>query len=373
MLPPNGWKIVSLQPDQNAELGLTRNSRSAKILPHRYLKQYDRSLYIDANLQVTGSLRALFARLDDVPALYFQHPEGRSDIYGEADACIRLGKDDPVVLKKQVARYRELGFDGRAAKHHALIPAGMAMLRRHNDPLVRQAMEDWWSEYLIGSQRDQISLPFALRQSGVKFDLIAENVRQNEWFVWQPHFRRRSTISLMAAYQQASAIILHVNGAETRLRQLLRGAKPVAETRAKRSHRRTRRLFPRPIVLDDNLLGVSPHGAPALELIGSEIMMERPVALLCDDPALYETHALASAEARGIHVQDKAAVLSSAIYGVERRVAFEEHVKTFLSKHPGPKAILHQQHLASGDLSELFDWLGAQGKPRWSVKLRSWF
>lgn len=351
--------------------GLTRKSRMPKILPYRYLKQYDRSLYIDANLEVIGALHALFARLDACQILFFRHPEGRTDIYTEADVCISMGKDDPEMLNAQVSRYRALGFAGRAAEDLATIPAGMAILRRHNDPQVQQAMELWWSEYVGGSKRDQISLPYALHQSDVVFDLIEDNVRRNEWFVWRKHYNQQATKSRLAAYDQAGAIVLHAKGAETRLQHLLLRAKQVPEASGKARRKKRMRLLPKPILLDDNILGVSPHGAPDIEIIGSKILQQKPVALLCEDPALYEAHAISSAEARGIKIDDREAVLSSPVYGTARRRAFEEAVKAFLEVHSGPTAILHQSDLEKGDLGALLDWLGRQGKPKWPVKLRS--
>ena len=372
-MPSNGWKIVSLQHENGLDLGLTRHSRLAKILPHRFLEQYDRSLYIDANLKVAGSLQALFARLDDHPVLFFRHPEGRSDIYTEAEACIRLGKEDPVALKKQMDRYRGLGFAGRASEKHATIPAGMAILRRHNDPSVQKAMEAWWSEYIAGSRRDQLSLPFALHQTKVNFDLIDKDVRRNEWFVWQPHYNQRATKIRLAAYQQASAILLHVPGAETRLKKLLVGSKQVAVNSGKLSKQKPRWLLPKPVLFDDNILGVSPHGAPPLEIAGSEALLEKPVALLCDDPSLQEAHAISSAQSSGVSVQDRTDISASYVYGIERRLEFERMVKTFLQSHRGPKAILYHQSIEQGDLTDLYEWLRAQGKLTWPVRLRSMF
>ncbi len=370
-MPPNGWIIVPLEWDPEARLGMTRSSRLAKILPHRFLEQYDRSLYVDANLEINGSLSALFSRLDDAPIAFFAHPEDRTDIYAEADVCIRMVKDDPQVLKQQVARYRALEFDGRASEKDDAIPTGMAMLRRHNDPTVKEAMEKWWSEYLAGSARDQISLPFALRETGVKYSLIKENVRSNEWFNWRPHHKTKALKDLLRAYKQANAVVLHAPGAEERLRHLLVGNSKVSGENGNRLWQRLTGQIQKAILLNDGILGLSPHGAPEIEINGAELLAEKPLALLCDDPALHEAHAVSFAAAKGAFFQTEEQVLASPIYGVQRRLEFERAAKTFIESHPGPKATLQAQDLERGDLGVLSNWLRAQGRATWPIKLRS--
>ncbi len=371
-MPSNGWKIVSLPQVREGQANLTRTSRIPKILPHRFLNGYDRSLYIDANLEVTGSLQSLFARLDNVSAVFFEHPEGRKDIYEEADVCVQLGKDKRSRLIEQVDRYRKLGFDGRATSAEHPIPAGMAILRRHTDPAVVKAMEMWWSEYQSGSKRDQISLPYALRKSRVAFDLIHENVRKNIWFNWRPHHRNRALNELSKAYQKSGAIILHAPGAEYTAQLLMPDASLTAKKAVKRSwHRLLASLRHRPILFDSNNLGISPHGVPELGIACASDLAGKPVALLCDDPNLHESHAISSARRLGVEFENISEILASDVYGVARRLAFEDDVSTFLKSHSGPTAILHAQELERGEFTALSQWLGVQGRSAWPVKLRA--
>src|SRR3546814_11911166 len=50
-LRSDGWRIIRLETD---EPNLRRASRSAKILPHKYLPDHDFSLYIDATIRITA-------------------------------------------------------------------------------------------------------------------------------------------------------------------------------------------------------------------------------------------------------------------------------------------------------------------------------
>lgn len=303
--------------------------------------------------------------------MFFEHPEDRRDIFAEADVCIRMGKDDPEVLQKQIARYRGLGFDGRASTKDQPIPAGMAILRRHSDPSVETAMEMWWSEYLAGSQRDQISLPFALRETSVSFDLIKENVRENKWFIWRPHLKTQTLKRLSADYKRAGAVILHVPGVEMYLKRLLTNAVHGSDESPNWLWKKLSRQPRKKIHFSDNILGISPHGAPDIEIAGSEMLTDKPVALLCDDPAQHETHAISNAISKGIIFQKDEDVLASPTYGIARRLEFEESVKAFLQSHKGPKAILHAQDLERGNFQALGHWLVEQGRASWPVRLQA--
>ncbi|WP_299154056.1 glycosyltransferase domain-containing protein [uncultured Tateyamaria sp.] len=362
---------MHLNSDEEVCASSTRSSRLAKILPHRFLERYDSSIYIDANLKVKGPLQSLFAQLDKASLIFFEHPEGRRDIYSEVDICIKINKDDPEKLLEQAARYKALGFDGRASDGDAPIPAGMVILRRHNEPTVVEAMEKWWSEYLAGSLRDQISLPFALRQTGAEFNLIQDNVRDNEWFEWQPHYKKCALKKLSAAYERADAIILHAPGAEQVAKHL------VSDKLLPGSRRHVRLLnsiFRPPknsILFDTNTFGVSPHGTSGIEMAAANCLLRKPVALLCDDPELHEKHAIENAISTGAIFQNTSEVLISNAYGTSRRILFEESVKAFLTTHPGPKAILRAEDIECGNLTELLTWFHAQKRATWPVRVRS--
>lgn len=206
-----GWDVRLL--DASAEgirdLDASRQSRYAKILPHKLFANYDASLYVDANLELIGSVEPLFAELATHDVVFFRHPENRPDIYAEADACIALGKDDPERIKEQVDRYRVAGFDGKSAPRFETIPAGMIILRNHCKVSVRKTMELWWQEYLNGSRRDQISLPFALRTAAQPHVLLEVNARNNEHVEWRPHDSIQAVRAARRWYAGADALVLH--------------------------------------------------------------------------------------------------------------------------------------------------------------------
>jgi hypothetical protein len=178
------WNIVQVQP-QFVDSG--RSSRLYKINPHLFLKEYDISIYIDANFLVVGNLLHLVnSVLSLKPMAVFDHNKTSYDrrdcIYDEYRAIIKMGethaiKDDPIVMQKQIDRYRNEGFP----PHNGLISGGV-LIRKHNDPHVIRTMDRWWNEFSNGSKRDQLSFNYAAWRENFNYNIIEGDIRNNEWF-----------------------------------------------------------------------------------------------------------------------------------------------------------------------------------------------
>jgi hypothetical protein len=87
-------------PNELKFLSDVKKQRIVKICPHRYLKEYDVSIWVDGSIEVIGNLYQFIKQydLDKVPFYTRIHP-ARNCIYDEADICIRLGKDDSMCIK----------------------------------------------------------------------------------------------------------------------------------------------------------------------------------------------------------------------------------------------------------------------------------
>lgn len=79
------------------------------------------------------------------------HPRG--NVYEEAKACKRMGKDDKNVIDAQMARYRKAGFDGIG------LSALIIVVRRNTDKL-QKFEKRLWQEVSSGSCRDQLSFDY---------------------------------------------------------------------------------------------------------------------------------------------------------------------------------------------------------------------
>ena len=148
------WRVVPLNRN---DLDVVRRSRHPKLLPHMYLENYEWSLWVDANILIRDVTPLLDTRQSFAA---FKHPR-RACVYQEGEKCIALGKDDPEIIRRQLARYREDGLPARGG-----LAYGGVLFRRHHEPPVVDLMRDWWQELCRFSRRDQIGLPYVTWRRG---------------------------------------------------------------------------------------------------------------------------------------------------------------------------------------------------------------
>jgi len=171
----------------------TRNSRKYKAVPHRFLPEYDYSIWVDGNMCMVGDFRELLT--DSIFRTYdhMQCFDKRNCIYGEANVILQLGqqnmqrspergirnwKDNPYLIQEQMKRYHEQGFPVNFGLAETSV-----VIRKHNDSRCIQLDEDWWTEMKYGSRRDQLSLNFVSWKNDIILDYIPGDVRNNNHFV----------------------------------------------------------------------------------------------------------------------------------------------------------------------------------------------
>ena len=161
-----------------------RTAKLPKLLPHLLFADYEISVWVDSNLAICGDVGRLARQLltDHYLAL-FRHPENRRSVFDEVKACIQLGKDDPDTMIRQVRHYVSEGFSGRAA------PACGILFRRHHNPLLIRAMQEWWQQVNRFSRRDQLSFEYIAERHKLKYLVIDEDIRRNGCFLWNKHSR----------------------------------------------------------------------------------------------------------------------------------------------------------------------------------------
>ncbi|WP_053429542.1 glycosyltransferase domain-containing protein [Rossellomorea marisflavi] len=153
-LESNIWKII---PFEESKLDNVRKCREAKILPHKFLKQYEYSIWIDGNINVNNDVNELifdYFKNSGHDLLTFKHPF-RDCIYLEAEECIRQKKDKKITIVNQMNNYKNQNFP----KHAGLVESNV-IVRNHNSSNVIEVMEDWWKEIEHHSRRDQLSFNY---------------------------------------------------------------------------------------------------------------------------------------------------------------------------------------------------------------------
>ena len=147
------WQIVKVD---RGRLDPSRAAKQRKILPHRFLSNYDSSLYIDNTVRLKMPPLEIFERFLEPsasPFVCFRHP-WRQCIYDEAREVIACDLEDPKRVNAQMDRYRESGYPAGNG-----LWKGAFLLRRHNDSGLIPLMETWFDHVCNYSNRDQLSLP----------------------------------------------------------------------------------------------------------------------------------------------------------------------------------------------------------------------
>ena len=178
------WKARSIPAELNG-LDPVKAQRIVKICPHRYLPEYETSVWVDGNVRITGDLNEFLKRCDfsKSPLWVRPHPS-RVCVYDEADAVIRFGKEDPALVRKIAARYKAEGYPEKAGMAETCVIA-----RTHNDVKCRLFDEAWATELLLNSRRDQLSFNYVARKTGLLPGYLTEQARmdRNGYFKLERH------------------------------------------------------------------------------------------------------------------------------------------------------------------------------------------
>ena len=207
---PDGWDWQCFSEENSLPVyeDNNRNAKRFKVLPHRYLQDYEYSIFIDGNMTVRGNIDELIEKyLSDANVAFFSHNENnldaRNSAYDEAQTIFDLGeknmkrspergilnyKDNPFVIQKQMERYRMLRYPA----NDGLI-TGMVILRRHNEKDCIETMENWWTEIKYNSKRDQLSFNYCAWKNDLKFNYMDGDSRDNEYFYrdTKPHIGKK--------------------------------------------------------------------------------------------------------------------------------------------------------------------------------------
>ena len=163
------------------ELDDVRNQRWHKLHPHILFSEYQKSIYIDANINILDS--KIFDTVDEIiykekPIAIRAHPE-RDCLYDELIVCIELGKDNEAIMRSQVELIRADGFPEKFGLFETNI-----IYRDHHDKLVKTLMEDWWWWIKNYSRRDQLSLTYvAWKNNATILPLLHNRYRNNPGFI----------------------------------------------------------------------------------------------------------------------------------------------------------------------------------------------
>lgn len=186
-IPKNSvWKKISFESIGIENLSPFDQTRYVKTHPHLFFQDYDYSMYIDGNVRITCDIKPLFYTLiEEGKTIALHNHQCRDCAYDEAKVIIASGRVKILDIIKQMKTYRKERFP----KHYGLFEMNI-ILRKHNDPLLIQIMEEWWNQILNYAKRDQLSFTYVLWKLGLDKNYIlslGNNSRLNPYFIVRKH------------------------------------------------------------------------------------------------------------------------------------------------------------------------------------------
>jgi len=227
----DGWDLVCFTDNPNIKSDVwevrlvtryyvdgARDNRLYKILPHRHFKEYDISVCVDADVLITNNIDDVVnEHLSEQNLSVLDHSicgmtktgnlNRRSCIYQEADFIKWLGdnhprkkyKDDMNIIFNQTKKYLADGYP----KNNGLARTTV-IFRRHNEADVIEAMEKWWVEYRYNSRRDQLSFPYSVWKTDLKFKYMSIDIDDNKWFQLMKQWRKDRSKKVNMKYEPIS-------------------------------------------------------------------------------------------------------------------------------------------------------------------------
>lgn len=168
----------------------TQLARYAKLNPHLVLPEgYGYSLWIDGNIDIVDP--AFFSRVmemmdDGVLFAGLHHPQ-RDDAYEESLRILKNGRERFCRLVRVVRFLEKEGFP----RHFGLDETNV-ILRRHDDPGVREFDGLWWDMLRTWTNRDQMTQSYCFWKTGLEHSHFlpeGQCAQNHPWFRYSFHGR----------------------------------------------------------------------------------------------------------------------------------------------------------------------------------------
>lgn len=183
------WKVITGPKSTSGDPRM--EAKYFKLMPHEVpeLAKYDYLIWVDGLVQVTNPdfSRMMVDTLRSDAVGLMSHPD-RNCIYEEFDECVRIGKikekEDVERAFNQLKRYKKIPILPNAGLYAATV-----LIRNAKHKLAEKFNKTWWQEVTEGSFRDQLSLPYVIKTSGITPVPINLVYNKNIYFTRKTHVR----------------------------------------------------------------------------------------------------------------------------------------------------------------------------------------
>ena len=182
--------IWQIKPLVYKESDNTRNNRWHKLHPHILFPEYEKSIYIDANINILSDKLFNIINKKNTNIVLPEH-FNTSCIYQELNWALNSGIDNYDIISEQY----ELIKNSNMPKNYGFTENNL-IYRKHNEKNVIDLMDEWWYMVSNYSKRDQLSFVYLLwkRQIDIE-DITFKNTRiDDESFYVFDHKKTREHV-----------------------------------------------------------------------------------------------------------------------------------------------------------------------------------
>jgi hypothetical protein len=199
----NVW-IIEKIPAECLEESPLKIQRKIKLLPHRYLPEYEISIWIDGNIQMVVDPDKFVKKYGKMSFNTMAHPE-RICIYEEMEICIRMGKE----TREKVDILREKYQNEGLPQDNGLIQSGI-LIRKHLEREIKLIDEMWWSLVKDYSHRDQLCFNYITWKYPFQIGLFSATILFSDFnFFRHGSFIKEQIINL--EYGKTTETIMKIN------------------------------------------------------------------------------------------------------------------------------------------------------------------
>lgn len=192
-LSSNVW-ILKPIPNELLHLSKVKQQRCIKICPHKYLSEYETSIWVDACIDIVGDMKAFLNSCccDENKSIFIPKHPNRNCIYEEMKACFQIKKDTMDNMGPQINKYKEEKYPS----NNGLVQSNI-VIRKHNNKQCIEVMEIWKKELITHSHRDQLSFNYALWKTNnyETFKYLDKTLCNSKYFKWYLHHNRGKIIN----------------------------------------------------------------------------------------------------------------------------------------------------------------------------------
>lgn len=160
-------------------------NRKVKMLPHIYLKNYKKSIYIDANVLLVCDPNKLYSYLLKYDFIVFEHPN-KSTFLDELNVNFYNKNINDEIYQKLLRIHSNYIFFNLSSTKS--IPTNRILVRNHLNKELIDLMENWWYDYSsLNINRDQLILPYLINRYSFQVKIIKSKYNYINYYILRGH------------------------------------------------------------------------------------------------------------------------------------------------------------------------------------------